>query len=793
MKLATIGLTAVLIATPALVFWSAWESYRVGVLAEHAGRESVICDDARYLLITESTYEYSYWKEPTKEVREKHAEAAASMVSKLINLRALSNKDGASFVDRMLLKHAAYLAATDRLFAAIDTSETTKARYIDDNEVDPRLAEIDGEIAVHANLLRVESIRQSDHLAYVQRVVLVSTPIIFALGLVLAIFFGRMLYRSQRRIFEATAAANLASERRFRALVRHATDAILICDASGTVTYQAVTAESGWGFVDQELCDTSFRTLVHPDDQPAFDEIWDQIRAVPGITKAVELRCRDHRNEWRNGEITFTNLLCEPGLEAMVANLHDTTKQKATEQQLTTQAFYDSLTGLPNRALLLDRIEQSISRASRRVGSIGLLFIDLDNFKRINDSLGHQWGDTLLAATAKRLKGCVRPADTVARLGGDEFVILLDQLTSDASSEASLLAQRIINLLAQPFSLAGKDYFISASIGIALASATDEMREGDALLRDADVAMYRAKSGGKGRYVVFDTAMRTEAILRLELETDLRDAIAGNQLRVYFQPIVNLLSGEFKEVEALVRWQHPSLGLIPPADFIPIAEETGLIIPLGQWVLSEACHQVAVWQKQFPSEASFQVSVNLSPLQFEHPQLADDVERALCTSGLRAGSLKLEVTEGAIMKDPEASVCTLQALKALGVRLAIDDFGTGYSSLSYLRMLPLDVLKIDRSFVKGIGKNAEDNAIVRAIISMSDSLGLTVTAEGVETEHQAELLREWSCNKGQGYLFGRPVNAQQLTGLLTKVEAATLSAQSRSCGDVLADGEGRLR
>jgi diguanylate cyclase (GGDEF)-like protein len=514
-----------------------------------------------------------------------------------------------------------------------------------------------------------------------------------------------------------------------------------------------------------------------------LNEIWAQICAVPGMTKTVELRSQDNRSVWRNGEITFTNLLREPSVEGMVINLRDITKQKAIELELRTQVFYDSLTTLPNRALLLDRIKQAISRATRHAGTIGLLFIDLDNFKRVNDSLGHHWGDALLVATAKRLNGCVRPSDTVARLGGDEFVVLLDQLTNDATAEAVLTAQRIFKLFEQSFSLAGNEYVISVSVGIALADATDKIPDADALLRDADIAMYRAKSGGKARYAVFDADMRTNAVLRLELETGLRDAIARKQMRMYFQPIVQLASRGFKEIEALVRWQHPTLGLIAPADFIPIAEETGLIIPLGQWILDESCRQVAVWQKQFPSDPPLQVSVNLSPRQFEHPDLVADVRQAMQASGLRAGSLKLEVTEGVIMRDAESSISTLQKLKTLGIRLAIDDFGTGYSSLSYLRMLPLDVLKIDQSFVKGIGENAEDNAIVRAIISMSTSLGLTVTAEGVETEEQAALLREWSCDEAQGYLFARPLDAQHLTDLLRApegIEVAARTAQLRS-------------
>jgi len=768
---ATIGLAVALIVTPALSFWGAFESYRAGVEAKYASAVSDAFEQARYELGSEESLERKYWLEPTKEVRDKHAQAAASMVSWLVKARALHSKDGAAAIDDILIKHSIYLSAVSRLFAAIEAHDLAKASAIDSTESDPSFDAIERDVSTDATQHRDDAVRQVAHLVNVQMVVLVGTPIVIGLGLGLAIFFGTVMRRYRRQTWEATASANLRSEQRFRALVQHATDVILICDASGEVTYQAPTLEVDPGLVRRELRGKSFSSLIHPDDQAALREIWEQIRAAPGLTKAVELRSRDSRDEWRNGEITFTNLLREPGVEGVVANIRDITERKAFELQLTTQAFYDSLTALPNRALLLDRIEQAIARASRRGGTLGLLFIDLDNFKRVNDSLGHQSGDALLVAAAKRLTACVRPSDTVARLGGDEFVILLDQLTSEATAEAILLAQRILKQFEQPFSLGGKDYFVSVSVGIALADGAEKMPDVDTLLRDADVATYRAKSGGKARYVVFDADMRTDVVLRLELETDLRHAIARKELRVHFQPIVQLATEGFKEVEALVRWQHPTLGLISPIEFIPIAEETGLIIPLGQWVLEESCRQVAVWQKQFPLEPPLQVSVNLSPRQFDHPHLVADVQRVLETSGLRAGSLKLEVTEGVIMRDTESSIRTLQKLKDLGIRLAIDDFGTGYSSLSYLKMLPLDVLKIDRSFVKGIGENAEDNAIVQAIISMANSLGLAVTAEGVETEEQATLLREWMCDKAQGFLFARPLDAEHLTSLLVASES----------------------
>jgi predicted signal transduction protein with EAL and GGDEF domain len=385
-------------------------------------------------------------------------------------------------------------------------------------------------------------------------------------------------------------------------------------------------------------------------------------------------------------------------------------------------------------------------------------------------------GDRLLIAAAKRLEGCVRPSDTVARLGGDEFVILLEHLGSEATSEGTLVADNILAQFSQPFELDNKQYIVSASVGLAFARAGGGRGDAETLLRDADVAMYRAKNGGKGRYVVFEEDMHTEAVKKLEIETDLRYAIEHRELRVYFQPIMQLQAAGFSEMEALVRWQHPTRGLLPPSEFIAIAEESGLIIPLGRYVLEEACQQVARWQQEFPTEPPLQISVNLSPRQFDDPNLVADVAAALSSAQIGAAALKLEVTEGLIMRDTAKSIETLRKLKEFGVTIAIDDFGTGYSSLSYLRKLPLDVLKIDRSFVQGIGTSAEDDAIVRAVISMAQSLGLSVTAEGIETDEQARLLREWSCQAGQGYLFSRPLPAEEFTTLFR----ARSSRSSRS-------------
>jgi len=555
-------------------------------------------------------------------------------------------------------------------------------------------------------------------------------------------------------------------------------DMILICAAPGTVTYQSPAVETTWGYSAAELLGEPVMTFVHPDDQPALRDLWEQMRqALPEgaeeITRTTELRLRDGAGTWREVELIGTNRLNDPAVQGMVVTVRDITERKAFEKQLTQQAFYDSLTGLPNRVLFRDRLGQALVRAGRRKDAVGVLFLDLDNFKLVNDSLGHQFGDKLLTEAAARLRACVRAQDTVARLGGDEFVVILELLAGE--EDALPVAKAIAHQFSRPFVLDGREVVVTASIGIAISDAGQEHAE--SLLRDADLAMYRAKSDGRARYIVFDPSMQTDSLARLELENDLRHALDQNELRVHYQPIVVMESGEFTEVEALVRWQHPTRGLVSPGEFIPIAEETGLIIPLGLWVLEEACRQVVAWHEQFATKNLLTLSVNLSPRQFQQPSLVADVARVLHESGLPASCLKLEITEGVIMRDAEATIRTLWELKDLGLQLAIDDFGTGYSSLSYLKRLPLDVLKIDRSFVSGIGNNQEDTAIVHAIMALAKSLSLKVTGEGIETAEQAALLGEWGCDRGQGYLFSRPLDGQK-AGALLEAAARQISVAS---------------
>jgi diguanylate cyclase (GGDEF)-like protein/PAS domain S-box-containing protein len=443
-----------------------------------------------------------------------------------------------------------------------------------------------------------------------------------------------------------------------------------------------------------------------------------------------------------------------------VWSFRDVTERKLAERQLVHDAFHDALTFLPNRSRFTELLSRSLARA--RIDdqySFAMLFLDLDRFKVVNDSLGHTVGDELLVAVARRLEQCVRPGDTVARLGGDEFTVLIDVTSS--VHDATRVAERIMVELQRPFYLQGQDVFVSASIGIAL-SATGYVLPAD-LLRDADLAMYRAKANGKSRYEVFDQQMHAHAVALLQLETDLRLAIERREFRLLFQPVVSLATGRIAGVEALVRWQHPQRGLISPDAFLSVAEETGLVVPMGNWVLREACRQLAVWRRDCPSAEDISVSVNLSARQFVHPELVSRVTDALGRSGLPANRLRLEFTESVLIDREGPVIETFARLRALGIRLDLDDFGTGYSSLGYLHRFALDGLKIDRSFVGNIGDAGERAEIVRTIVALANNLGMEVIAEGVETPAQLAVLQEVRCDLVQGYLFGGALTADEVT------------------------------
>ena len=452
---------------------------------------------------------------------------------------------------------------------------------------------------------------------------------------------------------------------------------------------------------------------------------------------------------------------------------------RALEAELRHQSLHDPLTGLPNRALFMDRLQHARARAERQQRAIAVLCLDLDHFKLINDSLGHDAGDRALKVAADRMRGCLRSSDTVARFGGDKFMILLEGITD--SSSAVAVADAIVARLEEPLTLGEREVTTTGSIGVAV-SFPGQDRPAD-LPRDADLALYHAKANGRSRTAMFDPSMSASALARLDLQSDLRRALERGEFTVYYQPKVVLRTGQIVAVEALARWQHPTRGLVPPAQFIPVAEEIGLIVPLGRWVLTEACRQMRAWQARLPAAPPLDISVNLSAQQFQHPELVADVGRILRETGLEPARLELELTESTIMEHGGSNLLTLQALKRLGVQLAIDDFGTGYSSLSYLKRFPVDTLKIDRSFVAGLGRDPDDTAIVAAIQTLAHTLNLVVVAEGIETDEQVVLLRALGCEQGQGYHFGRPLGGDAAESLLlsgSEEQEQTAPVEARS-------------
>ncbi|HKA63204.1 MAG TPA: EAL domain-containing protein [Methylomirabilota bacterium] len=431
--------------------------------------------------------------------------------------------------------------------------------------------------------------------------------------------------------------------------------------------------------------------------------------------------------------------------------------------QLVREAFRDALTGLPNRALFMDRLSHALTRAERCGANLAVLFLDLDRFKILNETLGQEVGDRLLREVAQRIAACLRPEDTVARLGGDEFGLLLEDTVELAAATA--VAERVSAEIQRPFVVDGRDILISASIGIALTRGGS--MQPDEVLHNADLAMYQAKAEGRARYELYQPGLSVSTRERLDLQSDLRTAGARQELSLRYQPVVTLASVRAVEVEALIRWDHRRRGALLPADFIALSEESGLMVPMGQWVLREACRQVRAWQKDMP----LIVGVNLSASQFERDALPDEIAQILRETELDSSLLQLEISEAVLMRDDPKMLDRLDALKKIGVRLAIDDFGTGYASLSYLKRLPVDCLKIDRSLIKGVGFDNEDTAIIRAVVTLARSLGITVTAEGVETTEQLSQLRALGCEQGQGYYFARPVSADRLPELLTSLAA----------------------
>ena len=554
-------------------------------------------------------------------------------------------------------------------------------------------------------------------------------------------------------------------EQRYAMAVRSANDGIWDWDLKTNEIYLCPRWKEMLGYADDEIGTHPDELLdrIHPEDRELFKADLEAI--LCGWTLQFE---NEHRLQHRSGDYRW---MMSRGLVArdasgaayrIVGSITDVTERKEAERQLLHNAFHDSLTGLPNRVLFMDRLRRSLGRVRHRHDyKFAALFLDLDRFKVINDSLGHHIGDQLLVSIAKRLSASLRPGDMVARLSGDEFAIILDHISG--ISDATQAAERLQQSLAQAFNVAGRDIFASASIGIAISDPAYEHAED--FLRDADTAMYHAKNRGRGCLELFDTDMHARAVGLLQLETDLRRALSRDEFKVHYQPIISLDNRHIMGFESLIRWEHPQQGLISPARFVQMAEDTGLIIQLDQLVLRESCRQLKVWQEEFPSNPPLAISVNLSGKQFAQPDLIDKISQVLEETGLAPDSLKLEITESSLIENPETAAATLKLLKDLGIRISLDDFGTGYSSLSYLHRFPIDTIKIDRSFITriNISKNSE---IVRAIITLAKNLGMEVIAEGVETDEQISRLTGMNCGYVQGYMFSKPLPGDDVRELL---------------------------
>jgi len=572
---------------------------------------------------------------------------------------------------------------------------------------------------------------------------------------------------------EAAVEALRRTSERFRALVRHSSDVIIVVDSQARTSFVSPALEHVTGYRTDDLVGRSLLGLVHPEDQPMCHAHFESVVADPSREHAIEVRARHADGRWRWFELRTRNLLHEPAVQGVVTHARDVTERRNAEQALEHRALHDPLTGLPNRALVIDRLGRTFAGTRRRGTTTAVLFIDLDRFKTVNDSLGHAAGDDLLVEVAARLTSRRRAADTVARLGGDEFVVVLHEV-ADADA-AVAVARSICEDLREPFRVRGRELVVTASVGLTIANADSEP-EAEAVLHEADAAMYDAKSQGGDRVCTFDKEVWTRTVRRIETEHALRHAVDNDELFLEYQPVYELETSRVVGVEALIRWRHPQRGLVPPAEFIPVAESSELIVPIGEWVLDTVCAQVGAWLDIDRTRAFRAAWVNVSGRQLARPNFPAVVEAALRRHDLPPTALGLELTESTLIDEAETPGTELRDIEDLGVRVAIDDFGTGYSSLLYLLRFRVDLLKIDRTFVGGLGTSGESTAIVQAVIGLAHTLGMGVSAEGVETLAQIKELRRLDCDSACGYLLSRPVSAGEISALLAAQAGVPVAA-----------------
>jgi diguanylate cyclase (GGDEF)-like protein/PAS domain S-box-containing protein len=590
------------------------------------------------------------------------------------------------------------------------------------------------------------------------------------------LLFARQALLTTRAVAVQAGLARRSAEARFAALIRNTADVVAVVDGQGAFSYLTPTAERIFGQPPQALIGRKLAELVAFEDRARLRDFFARDLAQPGASAHVEARIPRGEERHRIVEIHASNMLQEPAIGGFLLNLRDSTDRKGMEEQLKRLALHDPLTLLANRSLFRDRIEHAVAVSKRNGRGVAVLFVDLDNFKKVNDSFGHATGDRVLHRSAQRLVKATRNGDTVARFGGDEFAVLLENLTG--RDQVIEIAARVVESLQGPLELTGNDVRIGASVGVAFAGPDDGVEE---LMRNADVAMYASKARGRGCYTVYEPALNKAASERQEVEAEIARALQERQFLIHYLPTVDLRSGYLLGVEALLRWQHPERGLLGPAEFLAVAEESGQMVTLGRWVLAQACREVKVWQARLPEGRQVRVAVNVSAVQLTQSDIAADVANALRISSLDPGNLAIELKESVLMQNTEEVLATLTRLKALGVRIAIDDFGTGLSSLSYLHRFPIDILKIDRSFVEQLGRLEDGAGLARAIIALGETLGLEVVAEGIESELQQRELIELGCVAGQGYYYSKP-------GMLHELEYSVHMMRRRTMADTLPQG-----
>ena len=752
-RFATFGLAAVLIVLSIFALWGEFSTNRAANAAKRSSELSDAFEQARFAVAAEESLNRKYRLQPSPEVLGKHQEAATSLSAAMERAQRLGDPADRTLISDVLAIHKEYLLAIDRMFAAVDAGDITRANELDRTDVDPKFDVMEAQVFAASGVHHAAAVQRLNELARVQTSVLAVTLCAFAIGIGLVILFDLILRIARRR------------DNRFRALVRQQYE-----------RFNAAVNNMPLGFC---MVDENQKIIV---TNQRFAEIYrlPVEMILPGTPMRTSLAYRakngdfgddigpnfveqrlDAARDPKPWHMTRTtrdgrtiSVLHQPLAGGGSMSTHeDITARRRAEAQIAHMAHYDALTNLPNRVLFREHLVKALENVDHE--KLAVLCIDLDRFKVVNDTLGHPVGNALLQAVGDRLQASARPTDLVARLGGDEFAIV--QAGTEQPFGATALATRLIAEIATPFELDGHSVVIGASVGISI--APNDGSDPDKLLKNADMALYRAKSDGRDSWRFFEPDMDARMQARRAIEIDLRRALALGEFEVYYQPLIALKTEKITGFEALLRWHHPERGMIPPMEFIPIAEEIGLIGQIGAWVLKQACLEAVKWPDDI------YVAVNLSPVQFRHRAVLLDVVAALGAAALPAHRLEVEITEAVLLRDTELNVGILEELRGLGVRISMDDFGTGYSSLAYLQKFPFDKIKIDRSFVRDLDR-PESIAIVRAVAGLGGSLGMKTTAEGVETQQQLRKLHEEGCTEVQGYLFSRPVPAAQAAQLL---------------------------